>query len=134
MRNEELVGKWLLRARSNLMIAIEGKTSDDIFYEDLCFNAQQAVEKALIALFIYFDITIPKTHNIGFLLELLQNKTALVISQDIKRALSLTEYSVQSRYPGDYYPVEYEDYLEAVEIAGDILNWVTEIIDSKRIL
>ncbi len=38
---------WLGRAESNLARARLGRQSEDILYEDICFDAQQAAEKAL---------------------------------------------------------------------------------------
>jgi HEPN domain-containing protein len=52
MRNESLVRIWLKRAKSNLQIAKAGKVFEDILYEDLCFDCEQAVEKALKALLV----------------------------------------------------------------------------------
>jgi len=43
---------WLRRAESNLHIAHLGK-AQGVFLEDLCFEAQQAAEKAMKALLIY---------------------------------------------------------------------------------
>jgi HEPN domain-containing protein len=40
--------KWLKRAKSNLAIARQPRT-DEISWEDLCFEVQQAAEKALKA-------------------------------------------------------------------------------------
>jgi len=37
---------WLVRARSSLEIA-KARNSDLIYYEDLCYQAQQAAEKAI---------------------------------------------------------------------------------------
>ena len=37
--------EWLNRAQSNLVLA--GMQGDRIYLEDLCFNAQQAAEKAI---------------------------------------------------------------------------------------
>jgi hypothetical protein len=37
---------WLKRAKSNLIRARQPKP-DEVFWEDYCFDAQQAVEKAL---------------------------------------------------------------------------------------
>ena len=51
MRNLERAKEWLKRAKSNLARAKAGKVSEDILYEDLCFDAQQAAEKALKALY-----------------------------------------------------------------------------------
>jgi len=39
--------EWLRRAKSNLIRAKQPKPGG-VFWEDLCFDAQQAVEKALI--------------------------------------------------------------------------------------
>jgi len=40
--------EWLNRARSNLLLA--QAAGPGVYREDLCFNAQQAVEKAIKAL------------------------------------------------------------------------------------
>ncbi len=50
MKNKEIILNWLKRARSNLERAKIGKVSPGILYEDLCFDAQQAVEKSLKAI------------------------------------------------------------------------------------
>ena len=38
---------WLARARGNLSLAEGGRNIQGVFLEDLCFEAQQAAEKAL---------------------------------------------------------------------------------------
>lgn len=38
--------EWLRRAKSNLERARKGKLSEDILYEDLCFDCQQVAEKS----------------------------------------------------------------------------------------
>ena len=59
--------------------------------EDLCFDAQQASEKALKALFVLKGATVPRTHSIADLLTAL---TALGfdIPDQIQSAASLTDY------------------------------------------
>jgi HEPN domain-containing protein len=42
--------EWLNRARSNLVLA--SMQDEGVYLEDLCFNTQQAVEKAIKALLI----------------------------------------------------------------------------------
>jgi len=44
--------EWLRRAKSNLALARVEKT-EDICWEDLCFETQQAAEKAIKAVLIY---------------------------------------------------------------------------------
>ncbi len=39
--------EWLRRAKSNLAIAKMGRISDEILFEDLCFDAQQAAERVV---------------------------------------------------------------------------------------
>jgi HEPN domain-containing protein len=36
----------------------------------------------------------------------------------------LTGYAVESRYPGDYEPVDETEYIKSVEIAENVLKWV----------
>ena len=50
MKNKEIILNWLKRARSSLERTKIGKVSQGILYEDLCFDAQQAVEKSLKAI------------------------------------------------------------------------------------
>lgn len=61
---------WLARARSNLRRAELGRQDTVIFFEDLCFDAQQAAEKALKALCLHQSIEIQKTHSLVILLDL----------------------------------------------------------------
>ena len=56
MKNLDKAMEWLRRAKSNLARAKVGKVSEDILYEDLCFDAQQAAEKAFKAVCIINDI------------------------------------------------------------------------------
>jgi hypothetical protein len=35
-----------------------------------------------------------------------------------------TDYAVQIRFPGDYYPVSKEEYERALELAERVLRWV----------
>ena len=56
--------EWLRRARSNLAKAKAGDVPD-VVHEDLCFDAQQASEKALEALLVRQQVGFPTTHAIG---------------------------------------------------------------------
>lgn len=95
--------------------------------EDLCFEAQQAAEKALKALLIYVSGTYQKVHAFGVLLHDLEKH--IEIPDFIKEVLDLSDYAVQARYPGDYYPVGEDEYNKAIEIAEKVANWVEEIIE-----
>ena len=48
--------EWLNRARSNLAKARSTHRTPEIYLEDLCFDAQQAAEKAIKAILIHLDV------------------------------------------------------------------------------
>ena len=54
--------EWLNRAKSNLIRARQNQPG--IYLEDLCFDAQQAAEKAIKAILIDFDVDYPYTHDL----------------------------------------------------------------------
>jgi HEPN domain-containing protein len=118
---------WLERAESSYKLGIIEET-EGIFYEDLCFQLQQACEKSLKALLIHNDIDPPKTHSFGILLEEIKKITQ--IPSEIKDVISLNNYAVQTRYPGDYVPVDEEEYLEIKEISENVLKWVKDTIST----
>ena len=45
---------WIKRAKSSLILS-KSKKTDEIYYEDLCFDAQQSAEKALKALIAFLN-------------------------------------------------------------------------------
>jgi HEPN domain-containing protein len=128
MKNEELVRIWLKRAKSNLLIAKAGKVFEDILYEDLCFDCEQAVEKALKALLVSIDVSFPRTHSIGHLIELIEEHS-ITVPDEIKDSSSLTAYAVSTRYPGNFEPIDEQEYQETLETAEKVFTWVRKIIN-----
>ena len=122
-KGNKKIREWMMRAKSNLSRAKTGKISPDILYEDLCFDAQQAVEKSLKSLCIAYELVFPTTHNIGFLIELIQ-KAKVIFPEELLTARLLTDYAVETRYPGDYKPVNESEYQKAVEIAEKMYDWI----------
>ena len=121
---------WLDRAKSSYEIS-KTEIKNNIFYEDLCFQSQQAVEKALKGLLIYYGIDPEFTHNIGLLLNKLENFTE--IPENIKIATNVTKYAVMTRYPGEYDEITKKDYEESIKIARDSIDWVeTKIKESSE--
>ena len=53
------------------------------------------------------------------------------IPDNIKDVLELNDYAVQTRYPGDYSPIEEQEYKRAVKIAESVLFWVLGIINTR---
>ena len=65
--------EWLAFARGNVVHANLGRGAPGAFVEYLCFDAQQAAEKALKAVLILHGVRPPRTHILGELLSLLGN-------------------------------------------------------------
>lgn len=119
--------EWLNRAKSSLALAKQ--RSREIYPEDLCFQAQQAAEKAIKALYISKNIAFPYIHDISQLLAALE-KEGVIIPKDIKTASTLTLYAAQTRYPGLENPVSDEEYHKALVSAERVVVWAEKIIKS----
>ena len=120
--------EWINRAKSSLELA-QAKIIQYTFYEDLCYQSQQAAEKALKGLLIYYGIEPEFTHNIEILLNELKKYAA--IPKEITETAKLTIYAVHTRYPGEYDDVTKEEYEKSVEIAKACLDWVEKIIEGS---
>ena len=112
--------EWLNRARSNLVRAQQ--ILSGVYLEDLCFDAQQAAEKAIKAVFIHRAETFRYVHNLKQLLELLE-KNGLKIPKYVHRAKELTIFASEPRYPGRSGPVSKREHGRFVRIAESVLRW-----------
>ena len=117
--------EWLNRARSNLIQAQVDQRG--VYLEDLCFQAQQAVEKALKGVLLYRQAKYPYTHDIGQLIHLLESGGEPV-PPSVREAAQLTPYAVQARYPGLSEPVGPEEYAEAVSLAEAAVGWAESVL------
>ncbi len=126
-QNETIARKWIKRAESSLAKSKIGVNVENILLEDLCFDAQQATEKALKGLLAFTNISIPKTHSISFLIKTLEDG-AIPIPTSIIDSVTLTSYAVETRYPGDYEKVELEEYEQAVILSESVVDFVKKYL------
>ena len=113
------------RARSDLTQA--KSQVPGVYLENLCFNAQQAAEKAIKAVMITRNIEFPYVHDLARLLSLLEDGGE-VIPEAIRRAGDLTDYATVMRYPARVEPVSEQEYAKAIEIAEAVVHWAEEQI------
>ncbi|MDO8447024.1 MAG: HEPN domain-containing protein [Deltaproteobacteria bacterium] len=113
--------EWLRRAKSNLALARVQKT-EDICWEDLCFETQQAAEKAIKAVLIHNNIQFRFVHDIAELLTLLEQNN-IQFPEEVRAAAELTDYAVEARYPGPFEAVSEEEFLRAFKIAATVVSW-----------
>jgi HEPN domain-containing protein len=118
---------WLRRAKSNLVRARQPKP-EEVLWEDLCFDTQQASEKALKAVLLSRGIPFQFVHDIAELLTLLENQ-GIILSEEIKASAELTDYSVESIYPGPFEPATEEEFQRALKIAETVVAWAESQIE-----
>ncbi len=117
--------EWLNRAKSNLTRAREDSRLKGVYLEDLCFDAQQAAEKAIKALLIKRRVEFPYVHDLARLLTLLE-EAGQQIPERVKQAEALTPFAVLARYPALIEPVTEEQYRRALDMAQTVVDWVDE--------
>lgn len=118
---------WLRRARSDLAIA-KAPLPEGAVYEDLCFHAQQAAEKAIKAVYRVRDTTFRYTHDLGELLHGLEQQ-GLDVPSEVKEAVGLSEFASEARYPGSAEPVDEEEYRRTVSLAERVVQWANAHVE-----
>jgi HEPN domain-containing protein len=119
--------EWLAHAYSDLKLAKLGEESQEVLAQQICFHAQQAVEKALKGVLLFHKVDFPLTHDIEQLIDIL-GKAAISLPSDFLNAGSLTPYAVETRYPGYWGEIARDDVVQAIELAEKIIKWVEEHI------
>lgn len=102
----------------------------NIYLEDLCFNAQQAVEKAVKAVLIAHEVEFPYVHDITELLTTLE-KAGQKIPPSIRQAERLTRFAISTRYPGIVGAIRREEYQEALTVAERVIRWARTLVREK---
>ena len=114
--------EWLNRARSNLIRA-RVRTAG-VYLEDLCFDAQQAAEKAVKAVLLAEKVDFPYVHDLGVLVKLVE-ATGARVPRRVRESAKLTRYALGLHYPGAYEPVSLGDYATALSLAEAVVGWAT---------
>ncbi|MEI7990055.1 MAG: HEPN domain-containing protein [Chloroflexota bacterium] len=127
LKPSELVHIWLERAHSDLNLGRAALRARGILPEDACFHAQQCAEKAMKGLLTKHGIDFPRTHVIETLLDFLK-ANGVSVPNIVDEAFVLTQYAVQTRYPGEWEPVTKKEAQRALERAAQVLTWVEEQI------
>lgn len=120
--------EWINRAQSSLARA--QKPLPTAYLEDFCFDAQQAAEKGIKAVFIAHGLTFPYIHDLGRLLTLLA-KAGIRVPKYVSECDRLTRFAVEARYPGLSGPVTKSDHHRAVRIASGVLRWATRQVERR---
>ena len=119
---------WFYQADQDLGSAIVIFQHIPGYFETIAFHCQQAVEKYIKRLLVFYDSNFKKTHDLVFLLELLADKTA--ISEDLySKALSMEGFGVDIRYPNHKIFLTKEELENTIKIAREFREFVKTRID-----
>ena len=77
-----LAEEWFKRACGDLALSA-APMSGGVFYEDLCFHAQQAAEKALNSVFVHYGWTFRYVHDLDELITQLKDK-GLTVPENVE--------------------------------------------------
>lgn len=124
---QKVLHRWLRYAEDDLRTA-ELLLEQDGVPRNACFQAQQAAEKAIKAIFVFLQVDFPFTHNLDRLRDLLPE--GWDAKGDFPDLANLSKWAVEPRYPGDVVEATGHDAEIAVEQARGILKATLE--DLKR--
>ena len=100
------------------------------YLDTVTFHCQQAVEKYLKAILVYYEIDFQRTHNLIYLLELLAKK--IEFEEDrFDKAILLNGFSVQIRYPDKTIFLSNQELETAIAISEEFRSYACGIIGIK---
>lgn len=113
--------EWLARAKGDLALA-SASLPEGGFYEDLCFHAQQAAEKAIKSIYLHHKWNFRYIHDLGELINELRDN-GISVPPELEEAVILTNYAFETRYPGLGEPVTQDDCKQAVKLSERVVRW-----------
>lgn len=120
--NDEIFKEWINKADHDLDSAKLIYLHLPDYFDTIAFHCQQAVEKYLKAMLVFFDIEFQRTHNLVYLLDLLSTK--LEIQEDhYDKTLLLNGLGVQIRYPDKTIFLTKEELETAIKISQDFRDF-----------
>src|SRR5262249_19092572 len=121
---KRMTREWIRKAESDFQLATVIARGSKPFHDEQSFHCQQSAEKYLKALLEELGLTIPKTHDLEDLLNLLLPHHASLSRQ--RRGLRfLTDYAVDPRYPL---------WRTTKREAASALRWAGKVRDACRAL
>jgi HEPN domain-containing protein len=100
------------------------------YLEDNCFDAQQAAEKAIKAVFVCRGESFPFIHDLDRLLGMLETN-GLKIPKYVWDADELSPFAAGTRYPGELQPVKQRTYRRAIRIAAAVVRWAERQVERQ---
>jgi HEPN domain-containing protein len=114
-------GVWLDHARSHLAIARQPKSAETL-WEVLCYQAREAVEKALKAVLVAKAVQFRTEKDLVELLNLLES-SGIEFPAHFRAVSELNDYLIATEYPGSFEPVTEAEFRAALRVAEEVYAW-----------
>ena len=121
--------EWLAYAEADLGVADHlNKTYHPKPLQIICFHCQQAAEKAVKAVIVFYGSQggLPRKHDLFLLLNQIKNMV-VIDGKFFDYADMLAPYGVAMRYPNEL-PLEERHAEMAISMAMEITKWAKQII------
>jgi HEPN domain-containing protein len=129
--NDGLIKEWIEKADHDLGSAKLIHLHLPNYFDTIAFHCQQAVEKYIKAILVFYDVEFQKTHNLIYLLDLLSRR--IDIDEDrYDKAILLNGFSVQIRYPDKTIFLTKEELESAIQISQDFRDFAIKTIGIKE--
>ena len=122
--------EWVIHARSDLTLAQIGRDNSNVLHQQICFHAQQAVEKSLKAVLLFYKVDFPLTHDLEELVDI-HDRNGIPLPKEMLDVGILTPYAVEARYPGYWEEITEHEVDDAIQLAEKIVTWAGECIKKK---
>lgn len=128
----ELVQQWWAKAEEDLDVARHLLDYDTPYLNSVGFHAQQAAEKFMKALLVYYQIEIIQTHDLGKLLDLVSTREQS-LADSLTDVTALNPYGVDVRYPSDSPEITPEEAENAIELATQVKSIIQpKVLDCQE--
>ena len=126
----ELVQSWLTKGRNDLAAARRLADGPEPYLDVAVYHCQQAAEKAVKGLLVFYDQPFPKTHDIEVLVTLAaQYDTRLTFWAET--AVELTPYATEFRYPGGILAPPPDEFEAAFEGATEFYAFILSLLPAE---
>jgi HEPN domain-containing protein len=116
--------RWLRFAQEDLAAAAAISEGEFGSPRQACSLAQQAAEKALKSVLVARQVDFPRTHDLDLLRGILES-ARWPGAAELPDLAELTEWAVESRYPGDWPEPTLEEAARALTAAQTVVDIVT---------
>jgi HEPN domain-containing protein len=96
--------------------------------ENVCYHAEQCVEKALKALLVHLEKPVPISHDLGTICERVNQYLPIEVHADLTL---YNEFATTRRYEESDMILEPEDLKAAVDVARQVLAWVLATVSKN---